>query len=94
MCDILSLFSELCSEGCRQQFEAISPQIYHKVTEGALNITKTLSTFLAAVGTARELFSALSRLDGMIGDDGNEYDELAAAVHEIVIAHPLMSRHC
>jgi len=89
-CDILSLLSELCSEGYRYQFEASSPQFYRKVVEASLNITKTLSRFLGAVGTARELFFVLSTLNTLIGDDGVEDNELTPPAHETFIAHPLM----
>jgi len=89
VCDLLSLLSELCNEEYRHQFEASSASFYRKVGEAALDIMKTLSTFMGAVGTARELFSSLSKLNKIMAVDGNEDDE-SVYMRETYIPHPLM----
>ena len=87
--EILMLMSELCAGDRKKIFEASFPTIYQKFTEIASGITKTLSSFLGTLGTARELFSVLSSLSGAIEGNGNWDDNIPNTLDETLILHPL-----
>ena len=69
--DTMSLISELCSGGHRKQFECSSPRLYAIVSNAALAICRSLSSFLGALGTARELFFALNNLNDIMAKASN-----------------------
>jgi len=65
--DIMSLASELCSGGHQKQFENSSPRLYTIMSNAALAVCRSLSSFLGALGTAREIFFALNSLNDIMG---------------------------
>jgi len=69
--DTMALISELCSGGHRKQFECSSPRLYGIVSNAALAICRSLSSFLGALGTARELFFALNNLNDIMAKASN-----------------------
>ena len=60
---ILSLVSELSSRENRDEFARQAGPLYEQFVRASLSITVSLSTFLGAVGTSRELFIALTELE-------------------------------
>lgn len=67
--DIMALVSELCSGLHRKHFESTSPNLYLTMCNAALSICRSLSVFLGALGTARELFTALKSLNEIMNED-------------------------
>jgi hypothetical protein len=87
-CDVLSLVSELCSEGHKKVFEAKAPKLFSKFLSHSMYVIISLSSFLGAVGTSRELFSLLSNLNQIIDNDA---DDAIIAMHQRFASHPLLA---
>ena len=83
--DIMALISELCSGGHRKQFENSSPRLYAIMSNAALAVCRSLSSFLGALGTAREIFFALNSLNDVMekGSTARQYDNFRM--------HPLLA---
>ena len=83
MGDALALISELCLESRRKYYDNASLHLLERFSLSVFKLTKYLSSFLGALGTARELFSSLSVLNNVIGDGNRSTDEKAP--------HPLLA---
>jgi hypothetical protein len=87
--DIMALASELCSGLHRKQFESTSPNLYKTITHAALDICRSLSSFLGALGTARELFTALKSLNEVMDTDITNSSKNSQYRH--LASNPLLS---
>ena len=88
--DIMSFVSELCSGEHKKYFECISPRLYGIMSNAAIAICRSLSSFLGALGTARELFQALTKLDEIMTSDMSQ-NPAAAKQYQNFSAHPLLA---
>mmetsp|Transcript_39535 Transcript_39535/g.57729 ORF Transcript_39535/g.57729 Transcript_39535/m.57729 type:complete len:663 (-) Transcript_39535:211-2199(-) len=95
--DILALVSEMFTGSNRKQFESTCPVLYKKLLDSSLEITQSLTSFLGAVGTARELFAALSTLNKAIEEETNasnantNINRPLASVDATFDLHPLLA---
>lgn len=87
--DILALVSELCAGEHGKQFESSSPRLYIIMSTVALAVCRSLSLFLGALGTAREIFTVLNRLNDVMGQDMNQ--SAAAIQYQSSSSHPLLA---
>lgn len=87
--DILALVSELCSEEHGKQFESSAPRLYKIMSTAALAVCRSLSLFLGALGTAREIFTVLNCLNDVMGKDMNQ--STSAMQYQSSSNHPLLA---
>ena len=87
--EILALVSELCYGDHRKQFESSSARLFQIMSMAALAISRSLSSFLGALGTARELFTALTILNEVMGKDMNQ--SAAVMQYQNFSSHPLLA---
>ncbi|KAL9184106.1 hypothetical protein ACHAXT_002192 [Thalassiosira profunda] len=66
--DISSLFAELCNGAQKNEFVRQCGGVSERVVETSLEVTKMMSSFLGAIGTARELFLALASASGNLSN--------------------------
>ena len=72
MSDILTLVSELCFGEHFKFFQSSSSRLYQLMSLGALAVCRSVSSLLGALGTAREIFAVLHRLNEVMGKDMNQ----------------------
>mmetsp|Transcript_25450 Transcript_25450/g.29483 ORF Transcript_25450/g.29483 Transcript_25450/m.29483 type:complete len:546 (-) Transcript_25450:184-1821(-) len=90
VCDFMSLISELCSEGHKKFFESNQPQLFNKLSSAAVQTIMSLASFLGAIGTAREVFSAISTFEELKNSTVDQ-SETMRAMHEKIASHPLLA---
>ena len=91
--DILALISSLCSGIHMHMFENACNDIYHGMTRACHTVIDGLSKFLAAAGTAKEIFVALKDYDSELQQEsGNRDHDFRFAFNEAQIEmNPLLS---
>ena len=82
--DILALVSEICSVGNVKIAEVKADRAIKRFASFSMQIVMSLSSFLGAIGTARELFSLLNVLNNMNEDEMSE-------MHQRLASHPLLA---
>mmetsp|Transcript_4290 Transcript_4290/g.8212 ORF Transcript_4290/g.8212 Transcript_4290/m.8212 type:complete len:2308 (-) Transcript_4290:59-6982(-) len=87
--DLMALLSELCSGLHRKHFESTSPNLYVTMSHAALAVSRSLSSLLGALGTARELFTALKSLNEIMDEDIS--NSSTALQYRHLANHPLLS---
>ena len=66
--DISMLFSELTKGDIKNKLSCYLPAIFKKLISSSLDLIKITSSFLGSIGSARELFSALSSASSLLFD--------------------------
>jgi len=91
--DMLALISELCTGVHKKEFERSHFELYQAVVTASLNVSKALSCFLGASGTARELFSSLASFNKVMEENTSTDGSITEEAIAIAAAgfHPLMS---
>ena len=81
--DILSLLSELYSSQSLNGFETTAPELFHKYIGFSMKVVISLSSFLGAISTSRDLFALLDMCSKMD-------DETMMTMHHKLASHPLL----
>ena len=89
MSDILALVSELCSREHGKFFQSSSSRLYQLMSRVALAVCRSVSSLLGALGTAREIFAVLHRLNEVMGKDMNQ--SAAVLQYQNYSNHPLLA---
>jgi len=90
LADILALVSELCYGNHRKQFQIASKRLYQIMSEAAIAVVRSLSSFVGALGISREVFAALSSLDDVMSESATS--EAASIQHQNLANRPLFSQ--
>jgi hypothetical protein len=89
--EILTLVSELCTGVNKNQFQRSNPELVDQMVKMSLDISGAISSFLGASGTAREVFTALSKLSNVLDDEASGVEVDATMNSTFFDQHPLLA---
>ena len=90
--DILALVSSLCSGEHLQLFESVCRDVYHGMIRACHSVLDGLSKFLAAAGTAKEIFTAMKDYDSELQENANREGYMRFGFNETQVEiDPLLS---
>lgn len=90
--DILALVSSLCSGEHLQLFESVCRDVYNGMIRACHSVLDGLSEFLAAAGTAKEIFTAMKDYDAEYQENANRESDLRFGFNEVQVEiDPLLS---